>query len=74
MSGIEVPSSFNTPYCNTISPADQPPYPGDLELERRINALAALSQLVRFGVPIGGLRWRNSFLMNVGRCGGLCSV
>lgn len=39
-----------TPYCNTIPPAAQPRYPGDLELERRINALVrwnAVAMVVR---------------------------
>ncbi|MBN8679818.1 MAG: pyruvate dehydrogenase (acetyl-transferring), homodimeric type [Chitinophagales bacterium] len=29
-------SALNTPYMNTIAPEDQPAYPGDLELEARI--------------------------------------
>ncbi|MFN0036990.1 MAG: pyruvate dehydrogenase (acetyl-transferring), homodimeric type [Saprospiraceae bacterium] len=29
-------SALNTPYMNTIAPEDQPAYPGDLELEQRI--------------------------------------
>ncbi len=37
--GVRISSPFNTPYVNTI-PADQePPYPGNLELERRIRSL-----------------------------------
>ena len=27
---------LNTPYINTLSSDEQPPYPGDLELEKRI--------------------------------------
>ena len=30
------PSIVGTPYVNTIAPQDQPAYPGDLELERKI--------------------------------------
>jgi pyruvate dehydrogenase E1 component len=38
--GLEVPLPVSTPYINTI-PADQePPYPGNRELERRIKSLA----------------------------------
>ena len=29
-------AALNTPYVNTIAPEDQPAYPGDLELEQRI--------------------------------------
>src|SRR5579863_8312521 len=31
--------SFLSPYCNTIPVSEQPEYPGDLELEKRIEAL-----------------------------------
>jgi pyruvate dehydrogenase E1 component len=31
---------FATPYVNTIPPEDQPPYPGNREVERRIKSLA----------------------------------
>jgi len=34
--GVVLPVELNTPYVNTIAPADQPVYVGDLELERRI--------------------------------------
>ena len=36
--GIELPFSKNTPYVNTIARADEPPYPGDLDLEERIRS------------------------------------
>ncbi|MGH8427235.1 MAG: pyruvate dehydrogenase (acetyl-transferring), homodimeric type [Gammaproteobacteria bacterium] len=36
--GANLPYSANTAYLNTIHPNQQPPYPGDLELERRIEA------------------------------------
>jgi len=51
---------FNTPYRNTIEPADQPAYPGDLALEQRIehyirwNALAMVVQANRNGSGVGG--------------------
>ncbi len=37
--GIDTPYSANTPYINTIPREAQPPYPGDLALERRLRAL-----------------------------------
>ncbi|HYL35423.1 MAG TPA: alpha-ketoglutarate dehydrogenase [Bryobacteraceae bacterium] len=43
-------SNMNTPYCNTVAPSDQPAYPGDLEIERRITAIVrwnALAMVVR---------------------------
>ena len=38
--GIQMPSTISTPYMNTIPPEDEPPYPGNRELERRIKSLA----------------------------------
>src|SRR5262249_43577180 len=37
-SGVEVPNTVNTPYVNTIPVEDQPAYPGDRDLERRIKS------------------------------------
>lgn len=37
--GAPIAGSFNTPYINTISADQEPPYPGHLELERRIRSL-----------------------------------
>jgi pyruvate dehydrogenase E1 component len=37
--GVVVPFSSMTPYVNTIPPEEQPPYPGDRKLERRIKTL-----------------------------------
>jgi len=51
---------LNTPYVNTIPPLEQPPYPGDLELERRIenivrwNAMAMVLQAADSGAGVGG--------------------
>jgi pyruvate dehydrogenase E1 component len=51
---------LNTPYVNTIPPLEQPPYPGDLELERRIeniirwNAMAMVLQAADGGEAVGG--------------------
>ncbi len=37
--GAQVAQSVNTPYVNTIPASQQPPYTGNLELERRIRSL-----------------------------------
>ena len=37
--GISGNSLLNTPYCNTIPPDQEPHYPGDLILEKKITAL-----------------------------------
>jgi pyruvate dehydrogenase E1 component len=34
--GVKVPFTANTPYINTIPKDEQPPYPGNREIERRI--------------------------------------
>ena len=36
--GIHLPAQLSTPYMNTIPVAEEVPYPGDLAMERRINA------------------------------------
>jgi pyruvate dehydrogenase E1 component len=33
-----LPRGFNTPYLNTIPPEQQPPFPGDWQMERRIKS------------------------------------
>src|SRR5271154_2415865 len=48
--GVEISKLLNTPYGNTIPPARQPGYPGDLGLERKITAIVrwnALAMVVR---------------------------
>ncbi len=51
--GVDLPFTATTPYCNTISRADQPRYPGDRDLERRIksyvrwNAMAMVTRANR---------------------------
>jgi pyruvate dehydrogenase E1 component len=43
-------SNMNTPYWNTVARSEQPAYPGDLEIERRITAIVrwnALAMVVR---------------------------
>src|ERR1041384_5516039 len=38
-SGLKVPGPDSTPYVNTIPVWEQPEYPGDRELERRIKSI-----------------------------------
>ena len=51
---------LNTSYVNTIRPVDQPPYPGDMALEQKIeninrwNALAMVLQAADRGLGVGG--------------------
>jgi pyruvate dehydrogenase E1 component len=48
--GVRLPFSANTPYINTIPRANQPTYPGDREMERRIKSLIrwnAMAMVVR---------------------------
>ncbi len=58
--GVKLPSDINTNYLNTIAPADQPIYPGDLELERRIrsvirwNAIMIVMRASKKDLDLGG--------------------
>ncbi len=48
--GAQVSTPVNTPYINTIAPAQEPPYPGNLDIERRIRSLIrwnALAMVVK---------------------------
>ncbi len=51
---------FNTDYCNTIPVEDQPEYPGDIEIERRIltylrwNAAAMVVRAGKIAKNVGG--------------------
>ena len=48
--GVHLPFSANTPYVNTISPDDEPSYPGDRDIEHQIKSLVrwnALGMVVR---------------------------
>jgi len=50
LKGVRLPFSANTPYINTIPRTDQPAYPGDREMERRIKSLIrwnAMAMVVR---------------------------
>jgi len=49
-SGVKIPPAINTPYINTIPVEEQPPFPGDIEIERRIKSLVrwnAMAMVVR---------------------------
>src|SRR5262245_1952276 len=49
-SGVEIPFTANTPYVNTIPADQQPPFPGNRELERRSRSLVrwnAMAMVVR---------------------------
>src|SRR5687767_10342857 len=37
--GVQLPPQTSTPYINTIPPKDQPAFPGNRELERRIKSI-----------------------------------
>src|SRR3990172_2327812 len=37
--GVPLPVTSRTPYVNTIPVEHQPPFPGDIELERRIKSI-----------------------------------
>jgi len=48
--GVNLPFTATTPYQNTISVRQQPPFPGSQEMERRIKSLVrwnALAMVVR---------------------------
>jgi pyruvate dehydrogenase E1 component len=59
-SGISIPRLVNTPYLNTIPASEEPPYPGNRELERRIksyirwNAMAMVVKANRLHAGLGG--------------------
>lgn len=59
-SGIRMPTMVSSPYVNTIPVEEEPPYPGDRELERRIksyirwNAMAMVVKANRVHSGLGG--------------------
>src|SRR5512143_1390924 len=58
--GLALPANLQTPYVNTIPLPDQPPFPGDREIERRIknimrwNAMAMVVHANKHYAGIGG--------------------
>ncbi len=59
-SGNDVPQPVSSPYVNTIPASEEPAYPGDREIERRIkslvrwNAMAMVVQANRIHAGLGG--------------------
>jgi len=57
---VSTRTRFNTPYCNTIAPHEQPPFPGDFTIEQRLasiirwNALAMVVRANRAHPELGG--------------------
>jgi len=57
-SGMAVPRLVTTPYVNTIAPEDEPEYPGNREIERRIKSYLrwnAMAMVVKANRLYGGL-------------------
>ncbi|MEX2540965.1 MAG: pyruvate dehydrogenase (acetyl-transferring), homodimeric type [Trueperaceae bacterium] len=58
--GVDIPFAAVTPYVNTIPAGDEPEYPGDLQIERRIrnlirwNAMAMVVRANKLSDGIGG--------------------
>lgn len=58
--GVRFTFTANTPYVNTIHHADEAPYPGDIEIEKRIrsmirwNAMAMVVRAQRGDTNVGG--------------------
>ncbi len=58
--GVTIPFTAQTPYINTIPAEEEPEYPGDLEIERRIrnllrwNAMAMVVRANKLSDGIGG--------------------
>ncbi|MCH2296183.1 MAG: pyruvate dehydrogenase (acetyl-transferring), homodimeric type, partial [SAR324 cluster bacterium] len=56
--GVEVPFSANTAYVNSIPADQQPPYPGNREIERRIKSIIrwnAMAMVVRANREYDGI-------------------
>ncbi len=57
---VDIPISLDTPYINTISSENEPPFPGDEKLEKRIrawnrwNAAVMVTRAQRPGIGVGG--------------------
>ncbi|MEO2034062.1 MAG: pyruvate dehydrogenase (acetyl-transferring), homodimeric type [Planctomycetaceae bacterium] len=56
--GVHLPFTANTPYINTIHHSEQPRFPGDLEIERRIKSIVrwnAMAMVVRANKNFSGV-------------------
>ena len=51
-SGISVPATVNTPYINTIPVVEEPAYPGNREIERRIKNYLMNAVLTLKDMPV----------------------
>ncbi|SHH98286.1 pyruvate dehydrogenase (acetyl-transferring), homodimeric type [Ferrimonas marina] len=60
LDGVDLPTGINTNYINTIAPADEPAYPGDMSIERRIrsiirwNAIMIVLRASKKNLDLGG--------------------
>ena len=58
LDGVDLPLHANTPYVNTIPADQQPPYPGNREIERRIKSIIrwnAMAMVVRANKRFDGI-------------------
>jgi len=58
LEGVDLPRRQNTPYINTIPKSQQPAYPGDREIERRIKSIVrwnAMAMVVKANREPGGV-------------------
>ena len=56
--GARLPFNTNTPFINTIQPGDEPDYPGDNEIERKIKSIIrwnAMAMVVRANTNTPGI-------------------
>ena len=56
--GARLPFNTNTPFINTIQPVDEPNYPGDKEIERKIKSIIrwnAMAMVVRANTNTPGI-------------------
>ncbi len=56
--GVALPFRLNTPYVNTIPAEEQPPYPGSMEIERRIRSIMrwnAMAMVVKANKDFDGI-------------------
>ena len=54
---VQLPPVFNTPYRNSVGLADQPQFPGNLEIEQRLSSIVrwnALAMVVRANRAMAG--------------------
>ena len=72
--GIKLPSTISTPYVNTIPREEEPKYPGNRELERRIKSLIrwnAMAMVVNAHRAYPGL---GGHISTYASCATLCEV